>query len=82
MYIEKIVIEMHLYLISALLHPKFCVDILVKIPAQFSRTCSVLLCNTCYKAQLISCNVELLYYIGLIGYVNIIYLFRLVISHN
>ena len=62
-----------------LLHPQFCVVIFVKIMAQFSRTCSVLLCVVCYKAQLISCNnMELWYHIGLIGYINM-YLFRLVL---
>ena len=28
-----------------MLHPHFCVGTLVKIMAQFSKTCSVLLCN-------------------------------------
>ena len=53
-------------------HPQLCVGTLVKTMAQFSRTCFVLLCNIiCYKAQLILWNVELLYHIGLMEYVNI-----------
>jgi hypothetical protein len=62
------------------LHLLFCVGILVKILRLWHSLVGNVLydCVICYKIQLISCNVELLYHIGLIGYVNI-YLFRLVL---